>query len=48
MTWTRGIRNLIRHPLYLVITLLPVLLIAMLLFPLMQNILALIEQAAVQ
>ena len=48
MTWTRGIRNLIRHPLYLVITLLPVLLIAMLLFPLMQNILALIEQVAVQ
>lgn len=48
MTWTRGIRNLTRHPLYLIITLLPVLLITLLLFPLMQNVTALIEQIAAQ
>ncbi len=44
MTWTRSIRNLARHPLYLVMTLLPVLLICLLLFPLMQHFVRIFEQ----
>ncbi len=45
MTWKRSIQTLIRHPLYLIMTLLPILLVCMLMFPLMQNFVAIMEKS---
>ena len=37
MLWTRALKTMFKHPLYLVMTLLPVLLVALLTFPVTQS-----------